>query len=286
MLTIRRSIELCRLCCHLPATLAHDCDPVIPTIANPKVSRMVLWPLLFFALLLCGPVLTVASGRASITGDWRHATQRSAGLAPDPGSHRDAIVQVYASRAFSWRGAFSDHTWVAVKAAGADHYTRYEVIGWYGGGGHSVISVTDNRAPDAEWFGAAPRLIRDVRGREAEAVIAKLQEAVASYPYGNTYHAWPGPNSNTFVAHVGREIPELRLAMPSTAVGKDFMPVDRILSTSPSGTGKQLSLLGVLGILYGPDEGVELNVLGLVTGVDIRHPAVKLPGLGRVPADS
>ena len=44
--------------------------------------------------------------------------------------HPEAIVQVYASRTFGWRGAFAVHTWVAAKPAGADRYTRYEVIGW------------------------------------------------------------------------------------------------------------------------------------------------------------
>ena len=120
-------------------------------------------------------------------------------------------MQVYASRAFSWRGAFADHTWLAAKAEGADHYTRYEVIGWYGGGGRSVVSISDDRAPDAEWFGAAPRLIRDVRGADAAAIQAKLPQAIKAYPYGDTYSVWPGPNSNTFVAHLGREIPELRV---------------------------------------------------------------------------
>ncbi|NDA85703.1 MAG: DUF3750 domain-containing protein, partial [Burkholderiaceae bacterium] len=33
--------------------------------------------------------------------------------------------------------------------------------------------------------------------------------AVQSYPYADSYTMWPGPNSNTFTAHVGREVPEL-----------------------------------------------------------------------------
>ncbi len=246
---------------------------------------MALWLSCGLALLLAGPLLTLASGRASVRGDWRHASHRSAGLAPDPASHHEAIVQVYASRAFSWRGAFADHTWLATKAEGADHYTRYEVIGWYGGGGRSVVSISDDRAPDAEWFGAAPRLIRDVRGAEAAAIQAKLPQAIKAYPYGDTYSVWPGPNSNTFVAHLGREIPELRVTLPSTAIGKDYLPIGRIVSTTPSGTGIQVSVLGLLGVIAGPDEGLELNVLGLVTGIDVRHPAIKLPGFGRVPGD-
>ena len=246
---------------------------------------MVMWLMVLLVLLLAGPMLTLAFGRASVTGDWRNATHRSAGLAPDPSTHDEAIVQVYASRAFSWRGAFADHTWLAAKAQGADHFTRYEVIGWYGGGGRSVVSVSGQRAPDAEWFGAAPRLVKDVRGEAAETIIRKLPQAVATYPYVNTYHAWPGPNSNTFVAHLGREIAELNVTLPSTAIGKDYLPIGQMVSTTPSGTGVQLSLYGVLGILYGSDEGLELNVLGLVTGLDLRHPALKLPGIGRVPGN-
>jgi Protein of unknown function (DUF3750) len=246
---------------------------------------MAMWLVVLLVLLLAGPMLTLAFGRASVTGDWRNATHRSAGLAPDPSTHDEAIVQVYASRAFSWRGAFADHTWLAAKAQGADHFTRYEVIGWYGGGGRSVVSVSGQRAPDAEWFGAPPRLVKDVRGEAAEAIIGKLPQAVATYPYASTYHAWPGPNSNTFVAHLGREIVELNVTLPSTAIGKDYLPIERIVSTTPSGTGVQLSVYGVLGILYGIDEGLELNVLGLVTGFDLRHPALKLPGIGRVPGN-
>jgi hypothetical protein len=246
---------------------------------------MLSWPLAVLALLLAGPLLTLTFGRASVQGDWRHATHRSTGQAPDPAAYRDAVVQVYASRAFGWRGAFAVHTWLSAKAADADHFTRYEVIGWNGGGGRSVVSISGQRAPDAEWFGAAPRLVTDVRGPAAEAIIRKLPQAVADYPYATSYSAWPGPNSNTFLAYLGREITELRMTLPSTAIGKDYLPIDRIFSATPSGSGVQLSLLGMLGVLAGPDEGVELNVLGLVTGIDLRRPALKLPGLGRVPGN-
>lgn len=241
------------------------------------------WILLFIALLLSGPLLAVAFGRASIGGDWRTATHRSSGLAPDPAAHDEAIVQVYASRAFGWRGAFADHTWLAAKPAGAQHYTRYEVIGWLARSGRPVVSISGGRAPDAEWYGAAPRLVRDVRGAEAQAVIGKLAQAVADYPFANAYSVWPGPNSNTFVAHLGRAIPELRLTLPSTAIGKDYLPMGELIARTPSGTGYQFSVSGILGIAAASDEGFELNVLGLVTGVDVRRPALKLPGIGRLP---
>ena len=73
--------------------------------------------------------------------------------------------------------------------------------------------------------------------------------------------------------------------MPSNAIGKDYLPRGGVVARTPSGTGYQVSLRGILGIAAGGDEGFELNVLGLVTGIDVRHPGVKLPGIGRVPAD-
>jgi len=245
---------------------------------------MFVGAILFVALLAAVPILTLAFGRVPTTGDWRTASHRPTGLAPDPTIHRDAVVQVYASRAFGWRGAFAVHTWLSAKPAAADQYTRYEVIGWYARSGRSVISVTNLRAPDGEWYGAAPRLLRDLRGADAEAVIGKLAQAVASYPHAESYHAWPGPNSNTFLAHLGREIPELRLTLPSTAIGKDYLPAGQVFARTPSGTGYQASVAGLLGVIAGGDEGFELNVLGLVTGVDFIHPALKVPGIGRVPA--
>ena len=245
--------------------------------------RAVGWLALVVVLLLAGPVLTLAFGSASMRGDWRTATHHAMGLAPDAATHPEAIVQVYASRTFGWRGAFAVHTWVAAKPAGALRYTRYEVIGWRAMGGRSALSISDDVAPDAEWYGAAPTVIRELRGPEAEAVIARLPAAAASYPYATRYSAWPGPNSNTFVAHLGREVPELRLAMPSIAIGKDYLPGGRWLAPAPSGTGYQLSLLGVVGVLAAREEGLEVNLFGLVTGVDLNPLALKFPGVSRIP---
>jgi len=192
---------------------------------------------------------------------------------------------VYAGRAFGWRGAFSDHTWLVAKEAGAASYQRYEVIGWYGGGGRSVVSVSSSRAPDAEWYGARPRLLRDLRGVDAQAVIDALEPAIERYEHGRRYRAWPGPNSNTFVADLARMIPALHLTMPSTAIGKDYVSLREIVGPSPSHTGIAVSLYGLAGVIAAWDEGIEVNVLGLVAGVDVRRPALKVPGVGRIPGD-
>jgi len=245
--------------------------------------RVVGWLVLLVALLLTGPLLTLAFGNVSMRGDWRTATHRATGLAPAPLAHPAAVVQVYASRTFGWRGAFAVHTWIAAKPANAERYTRYEVIGWYARGGGTGLTISDSGPPDAEWYGASPVLIGDLRDADAEAVIAKLPAAADRYAY-TSYSVWPGPNSNTFIAHVAREIPEMRLTLPVIAIGKDYLPLGQFVAPAPSGTGYQLSLGGLFGLTLARDEGIEINLLGLVAGIDFRRPALKLPGVGRFPA--
>src|SRR5205823_11175365 len=101
------------------------------------------------------------------------------------------------------------HTWIAVKPSRASSYTRYEVIGW--GVDHGSPAIRVNRmGPDNYWFGDRPQKLVDLRGAGVDRVIAKIEAAVARYPYAAHYRTWPGPNSNTFTAWVGRQVPELR----------------------------------------------------------------------------
>jgi hypothetical protein len=78
---------------------------------------------------------------------------------------------------------------------------------------------------------------------------------------------------------MARTVPELKVDLPATAVGKDYLG-SRFVSTAPSGSGFQFTLGGLFGIAAGPVEGFELNVLGLNFGVS--GSGVKLPLAGRV----
>jgi hypothetical protein len=189
-------------------------------------------------------------------------------------------VQVYAARAVRWRGYFGVHTWIAVKPSHAAEYTVYEVNGWRLRRTGSAVSV-DRRPPDSRWFGNRPSLIAERRGDGVDELIARIRAAVDAYEHADTYRVWPGPNSNTFVAHVLRAAPELRADLPATAIGKDYLGAS-LVAWSPSGTGVQLNLFGVLGALAGIEEGVELNVLGLTFGVDPLDLSLKLPLAGSV----
>ena len=234
------------------------------------------------SVLAC--LLALAAGCSAIDrarGNWQELSREPSQQAPDPSTTPEAVVQVYAARTVGWRGLLAVHTWIAVKPTEAAAYTRYEVIGWGVDRGAKAVRV-NRTGPDNYWFGSRPNLLVDLRGGEVDAIIEKIQAAVAAYPYPDSYRTWPGPNSNTFTAYVGREVPELRLSLPSTAIGKDYLPNGAPLGLTPSGTGVQVSLLGLVGVLGGWEEGVEVNVLGLIFGLDVKRPALKLPAVGRL----
>ncbi|WP_136068922.1 DUF3750 domain-containing protein [Modicisalibacter radicis] len=232
--------------------------------------------MLGLGLLLGGPLAMLAGPEIELEGNWATSDRSSAGLAPDPTLAREAVVQIYAARAFAWRGAFGTHTWLAIKPAGAQRYRVLQVTGWR----RPAVSVRTG-VPDRAWFGSLPALVADYRGEAATALIPAIEAAVESYPFRDRYRVWPGPNSNTFVAWVIRQVPGLEVALPPTAVGKDYLG-EGFVARAPSGSGYQASLNGVLGVTLAWAEGFEVNLLGLTLGVDVTRPALKLPGIGRV----
>lgn len=223
------------------------------------------------------------TGQVAFEGNWATASHsREEQLAPDPATTPEAVVQVYGARAFEWRGAFAMHTWVAVKPRHAAQWVSYEVQGWR----RPTVRERDG-FPDRQWYGQPPQLLGEVRGERAQQAIEKLRSAVRNYPWSQTYRIWPGPNSNSFTAWVLRQVPELNIELPALALGKDYL-VDsedraaRFLAPTPSGSGYQLSLFGVAGVMLAREEGLEFNLLGLVFGVDPHDGALKLPGWGSV----
>jgi len=228
--------------------------------------------------LLCRSLSAAVMARAP--SQERRATSSAPDcLAPDPAATPEAVVQVYGARCSGWLGYFGIHTWIAVKPAGARAYTIYEVIDWRLRGSGSAVAIR-RRAPDARWGGNAPAVLASKRGHGADALIERIDRAAREYPYAGEYAAWPGPNSNTFTAHIARAVPELGLDLPPTAIGKDFLG-GRLYAAAPSGGGFQLSLLGLLGVLASGVEGFEVNVLGLAFGIDPFSPALRLPLVGR-----
>ncbi len=242
------------------------------------------WPRRIALALAVAALAPLLGGIAGVLGqnyDWRTAPRHSIGIAPDPATTPEAIVQVYVARAFGWRSAFGVHSWIAVKPSGAPRFTVYEVIGWHVLRGGSALSRS-HRPPDGLWYGNPPEIIAEARGDGVDALIARIEAGARAYPYADEYAIWPGPNSNTFTAYIARLAPELRVDLPPTAIGKDYLPNGGVIARAPSGTGWEVSLFGVAGVLLAADEGLEINLLGLTFGIDIAEPALKLPLVGRI----
>jgi Protein of unknown function (DUF3750) len=242
---------------------------------NRKIVLTIL-ALFLFPLAVHGALYSVQNRPQSYAGaDWS-----STGMLPPASADSAARLLIFTGRTGRWRGIFAVHSWVVFKAENAARWNRYDVVGW----GQPVRN--NGWAPDGRWYGDAPRVLLDVRGAQATALIPRVQAAIAAYAYNQAgdYRIWPGPNSNTFVASVLRALPELETTLPSNAIGKDFRPAPYIGLTD-SRTGIEASLFGVVGVKLAWVEGVEFNFMGLVTGLDVRHPAVKLPGFGRIGID-
>ncbi len=247
-----------------------------------RPSRRKLIMLAIFAVFLV-PLIARAALYAAGDGprSWRDADWSSTGTLPNAADYKPARVIVFTGKAGAWKGIFAVHSWIVFKAAGATEWTRYDVVGW----GNPVR--TNNWPPDGRWFGNRPVAIADVSGADAEKLIPRIEAAVRDYSFRHAgdYRIWPGPNSNSFTAAILRALPELGVALPPNAVGRDFR--DRLYAgRTDSGTGVELNLAGFAAVKLGWVEGVELDLLGLVAGLDLRHPGVKLPGFGRIGVES
>ena len=154
--------------------------------------------------------------------NWRTASREPAGIATLPNDDSRAVVEFYAADAFSWRGWFAVHPWLAIKEEKAAEYSVYEVTGWQVNQGLSAIRQYQTLTPDRYWYGSKPVLLLSIKGYEAVKLIPKIKAAIARYPWVNEYSIFPGPNSNTFVAWIGLQVPELELELPFTAIGSGY----------------------------------------------------------------
>lgn len=156
------------------------------------------------------------------------------------------------------------HAWIVVQPAeGPNH--RYE----YGGSG-SQDPFDDFAAGDVMLHGV-------VRGTPEE--IAKIDACLAEaskdfYQRHPDYFPIPGPNSNTFVAHLDRAC-SLMIELPATAIGRDYVGIVGADITE-AGTGVQIGSIP-FGLRVGLREGVGVQIFGLPLGVHFWPPGIDLP---------
>jgi GNAT superfamily N-acetyltransferase len=182
------------------------------------MNRILLKTGKFLLVLVLHSLILVG---CSTDKDWRTASRESAGIAPDPASTNEAVLQVYGAKAWSWRGWFAIHTWIAAKHTGEISYTVYDVVGWRSHHNQPVLRICYD-VPDRYWYGEKPRVIKEYRGKGVDKLINAVHEAAKAYPWKTTYKVFPGPNSNTFTGWIAKKVPELELNLPFSAIGSGY----------------------------------------------------------------
>jgi hypothetical protein len=225
--------------------------------------------------------LLVLLNPAPLRGDWSKASCESANLVLPAVHDFEPQVQIYTAPAFAWRGKFSVHTWIVFKEKGAKSYITSHVALWNLYRSNSVVAFEED-LPDRYWYGARPKIIFSLSGEEAQKAIPKICAAIDSYPYQAYYRAYPGPNSNSYISHIIRQVPELKTILPSNAIGKDWLCNGRFYGLSEGKSGIQFSLFGLLGIIIGLHEGVEINIIGFSLGISFVPLALRIPVFGEI----
>jgi hypothetical protein len=215
--------------------------------------------------------------------DWRTTSRESVGIVDIQSHKNEAVFQIYTARAFSWRKYIAIHPWIAWKDEDDSEFHIAQVTSWNLDYSGSSLTVLDD-IPDRKWYGEDPKIIFQATGDKANAIIKQVKKLIKNYPYKKQYRMWPGPNSNTFVDYIIRNVREITVELPPEAIGKDYLGPDQYFAKSPGGSGYQFSVFGVLGLTVGLSEGIEFCVLGLTFGLDFYSPAIKLPFVGRVGA--
>ncbi|MBI3270688.1 MAG: DUF3750 domain-containing protein [Planctomycetes bacterium] len=191
-----------------------------------------------------------------------------------PPAPTELVVQLRCASLPDYLQPVAVHCWFVAADVEKHQWHRWEVWQKANRGGKSWGHVhRDLWNPDKGVGGGPYSLLKEWRGEDAKRLLAAL-DASTQYPDRNVYHAWPGPNSNTYVAWVLREA-RVGADLPPTAIGKDWLGFVGA-GASTTRTGVQLET-PVVGLKLGLEDGVEAHVGCLTLGVDLWPPALKTP---------
>lgn len=209
---------------------------------------------------------------------WREAEWGTSGVLPKADANGDAKIYIMSASTGGLKGAVASHSWIVTKAKGDATYNRYDKVGW----GSPIRR--NNYVADAYWYSNTPHIVKEISGDEAQRLIPAVEAAIQSYPYAGVgdYRIYPGPNSNSFVAHVLRTVPDLDAVLPPDAVGRDYLSDGWMFAIDADGRDMHATLYGLIGIAAGQRSGLEVHFMGLVAGIDVANPGVKIPAIGRI----
>ena len=163
--------------------------------------------------------------------------------------------------------------WIASKPANAPAFTVYEVTAFAFA---AAAGASQSAAPRMAGGSAAPDLLADVRGP------AWIRSSSASSTPSRRLLAIPTASGGSQLQHV-HGIRLRRAGAPRGSPGacrRQGLPRHARVRALAERAGGQVNLFGVLGLVAGIEEGMELNLLGLTFGVDPNDVALELPFVG------
>ncbi|MHC4263702.1 MAG: DUF3750 domain-containing protein [Planctomycetota bacterium] len=203
-----------------------------------------------------------------------HATRPSSLIEPIGDAPAVMVKRLRIPTSEPWYSRFASHSWFTVRSLTDGDWHRVEITTPLSGVVDEVVS--DEVAFADERWGRPVEVLAAYAGSEAAVMANAVRLRAEDYP-DQTYRAWPGPNSNTFVERILRDVDGLGAQLDHNAVGKDWAFPGRFGRT---GTGYGLELeLPLVGVQLGLLEGVEAHLLGLTLGIGIWPLSLKLPFL-------
>ena len=127
-------------------------------------------------------------------------------------------------------------------------------------------------------------VILNYQGTAATDALSKIESAIKKYPFVGETTGLIGPNNNTFIAYLLRQL-QTEVELPSNAMGKDYLGD----SVRWLYQGKKNLFIGSLGgyvSVYGSDKKGGFSLLGLTIGYNWDENILSLPGLGDIPLGS
>ena len=243
-----------------------------------RITKSFLVVLAYLILSLIGPGWVYYTGDIDLKLPWYAFTNSESKINLDSVETNQAVVRIYAARAYNWRGLFAVHPWLLIKEKGLDNFQRIEILGWRQGS-LGKISIK-NGGLDSNWFGNPAELVHELSGRQAEIAIPKIYQLIKDYPYKEDYKAYPGPNSNTFMSYIVENTNEIVTTLPPLAIGQRYPIEGKIISWSTDPIKFQISLWGHFGFVIGQNEGVRFFLFGVEWGINPWLFKIVIPGIG------
>ncbi len=171
---------------------------------------------------------------------------------------------------------FATHSFVEYRENASSAWRRVEVK--TPKSGVVMTTLKEGAVDKKERWGERVRILSQSNGAKNPEVFRDIREFARSYD-DSVYRSYPGPNSNTFVEKMAREVDGVNVILDHNAIGKEN---GFYLGKSSAGTGLKVQT-PVAGVTLGLKEGVEVSALGLSAGVSIWPPSVRIPFLPRIP---